>query len=178
LLVLGTALSLLLGSFFQAIFPAGILGYVLAGLVGLFSLAVGLSLVFGGRTLERSGDQTARTAREQAIFALAQKRGGTVTAAAVAQVLQLDEQAADTLLSDMAKRAEDRVQLEVDDEGRLYYVVRDGAANVRARNEPSPARVRVGAYDSRDSSPAASDSDERRLPETESVRADWETKRR
>ena len=78
-----------------------------------------------GRSLEKSGEHTERAVQEQTLFGLAKSHSGIVTAVEAARALDMEVQDADRLLSDMAKRADGRVSLEVDNNGSLYYVLRE-----------------------------------------------------
>lgn len=142
-LALGLSLALLVGALGQAIFPNAIVGYVLGGLIAVGALAVASALVIGGRTLEKSGAVATRAVQEQTLAALAGSRGGTITAADAARALDVNEEEADLLLSELAKRPDDRVSLEVDESGGLYYVFRAESGSLRVPAEEAAARVRV-----------------------------------
>lgn len=118
----GLVVALLLGALFQAIFPAGFFGWVLGIVIALVAGGLGLGLVLGGRSLHRSGTEKERVTVERGLFALAQNRGGVLSALDVAQALALPPARADALLTDLAKTDPDRVRLEVDDAGTLTYV--------------------------------------------------------
>jgi hypothetical protein len=137
LTVAGTVTALL-----QAIITGGVLGYVFGVPIALFSLIFGLSLILGGRKLRQSGEAKAKSAHEQAIFAIAQRRQGTVLAADVARALSMTEAEADALLTELAKRPDGKVTLEVDDSGELRYMVPRFAPAMRVAPQPTP-RVRV-----------------------------------
>lgn len=137
LTVAGTVTALL-----QAIITGGVLGYVLGVPIALFSLFFGLSLILGGRKLRQSGEAVARSAHEEAIFAIAQRRQGSVLAADVARALSMTEAEADALLTELAKRPDGKVTLEVDDSGELRYMVPRFAPAMRVPAQPAP-RVRV-----------------------------------
>ena len=84
-----------------------------------------------------------RAVQEQTLTALAGSRGGTVTAADAARALDVSEEQADLLLSELAKRPDDRVSLEVDENGGLYYVFHAEGSGLRVPAEEPAARVRV-----------------------------------
>jgi len=119
----GALVALLLGALFQALMPTAAFGYVLGGIIVFLSLLVGMGLVFGGRRLQQSGTMREQGAREQAVFALARRDGGFITASGLAQAIAIPEPDADALLTSMAKRPDGRVTLEVEDDGTLRYMV-------------------------------------------------------
>jgi hypothetical protein len=142
ILAVGLLVALLLGALFQAILPAGIFGYLLGGVIGTISVAIGLMFVYGGKSLHASGTQKERSTRQQALFALAQNRGGMLTAVDVAQALSVTPVEADTFMTQLAKEDPDRVRLEVDENGSIFYLFPHHAgAGLRV----GPGPVRVGA---------------------------------
>lgn len=84
-----------------------------------------IPLLIAGRSLRRAGDAKEHAARERAVFALAAQRRGMLSVATVARALEMAEADADALLTELAKRPDGRVGLEVDDNGNLTYVFRD-----------------------------------------------------
>ena len=159
--LLGGALTALaIGALFQALWPTVILGYVVGGFLGGMSLLFGLGLIFGGRKLQQSGDERSRSAREQAVFALAGRHGGAITAHELARALAIPEPEADALLTAMAKRPDGRVNLEVEDDGTLRYTVRDPSRTGGSRISDSSARFRVPT-------PPTADAEQDALAETE-----------
>lgn len=139
----GVITAIAIGALFQALFPTVILGYVVGGFLAGMSLLFGLGLIFGGRKLQQSGDERSRSAREQVVFTLASRRGGAITAHELALALAIPEPEADALLTEMAKRPDGRVTLEVEDDGTLRYFVRDPSRTGRRRISDSSARFRV-----------------------------------
>ena len=115
---------------------AAAVGLAIAGPMALLVLVIGIALVRSGRSLGRSGDAAARTTREQALLAVAAHRG-RVTAVEAARALGVGTAEADALLTALAKRDPDRVAVDVDDQGVVWYRVS------AAPGEPLP-RVRVG----------------------------------
>lgn len=118
----GLVTALLVGALFQAILPAGIFGWVLGSIIAVVSLGVGGSLVYGGKSLHKSGTETRKSTHERAIFALAQNRGGILSANDVAAALGMSAMEADAFLTERAKQDPDRVKLEVDDAGAITFV--------------------------------------------------------
>ncbi len=138
ILVLGTMLALTVGAILQIF--ADPLGFVIGGFLEAVTLFVSAMFLWGGRALMQSGAERERNAHEQAVFAIARRRGGSVTALELAQVLSIPVNDADAILTVMAKRPDGHVTLELDDDGTLRYEVRDARRRVRV-NE----RKRVAA---------------------------------
>jgi hypothetical protein len=145
-LVVGLSLGLGFGLLAYALFT------VTAGLaVGLpfaiISLAIGLGLLKGGGALQKSGTTAERGTREQAIYALAGHRGGVLTAEQVAPVLGTSAEEADAVLTAMAKEQSDKVTLDLDEQGRVYYRFANAPwyadSRFRVGEEAEPGRARV-----------------------------------
>jgi hypothetical protein len=143
---IGTALALGLGLLAYALFT------VTAALVvflpiEIVAATIGLLLVKGGQKLHRSGTLEQRGARVRAIMALAQTRGGILTAIDVARATDIGPGDADALLTDLAKTQPELCTLEVDEQGQIFYrfanapwltdprvrVAVEGQANAQAR---------------------------------------------
>lgn len=118
----GLVTALLLGALFQAILPAGIFGWILGIVIAVISLGIGGSLVYGGKSLQKSGTEVRKLTHERALFALAQNRGGVLSANDVAAALGMPAAEADKILTEYAKTDPDRVRLEVDDAGAITFV--------------------------------------------------------
>ncbi|HEY8073389.1 MAG TPA: hypothetical protein VIF62_04755, partial [Labilithrix sp.] len=98
--------------------------------------------------------------RNQAIFALANTRGGVLTPNDVAMSIGVTPQQGDDILTDLAKAYPDHVNIDVDDNGVLLYrfsaahwnAIKSSAAYVsrdehkRVATQPDP-NVRVDARD-------------------------------
>lgn len=104
--------------------------------MALFSLIVGILLVRKGRSLAASANASERGALTQALLGLAAHRGA-VTARDAALALGVGVAEADAMLTDLAKQQPERVGVDVDDQGNVWYRV------AAAPGEPLP-RVRVG----------------------------------
>ncbi len=143
ILIFGVGMALIVGSIFQAIFTGGIVGYVLGVPIALFSGLLALGLLLSGNRLRKEGEDKSRGAREQAVQALAARNRGVLTPAQVAKALALPEAEADAFLTELAKRPDGRVSLEVDDNGTLQYHFRDllGPSGVRVAVDPPKARI-------------------------------------
>src|ERR1700722_11560074 len=84
------AVALILGAFFQAIFPPGaVVGWAIGGVVAAIGIAAALVLLLGGRFLQRTGDQAAVNVRRDAVFALAKNQAGILRVPLVAKALGL-----------------------------------------------------------------------------------------
>ena len=134
-LVCGGSVAMAIALFFLA-FHALAVGLAIAGPMALVVLVVGIALVRSGRSLSNSGVEAGRTTREQALLAVAAHRGA-VTAVEAARALGVGTAEADALLTSLAKREPDRVAMDVDDQGVVWYRVS------AAPGEPIP-RMRVG----------------------------------
>jgi hypothetical protein len=140
-LAVGSMVALAVGLLLQAIWPAGFAGWGIGGMIGLVSVAMGLALVWSGRTLRRSGKHAAESVRDQAIHALAAHRGGVLTAREVSSAIGVSIEEADAILTEMTKQGDD-VSLDVDDEGNITYRFTRMVPAVRQR-WPEAERARV-----------------------------------
>ncbi|HVY47529.1 MAG TPA: hypothetical protein VHB21_16685 [Minicystis sp.] len=144
-LLVGLTLALVVGGVAQALFPGSPAGLVLGVPIGLLTIAMAVALLFGARRLRTTGETRARAAQIDAIFSLAEARGGELEAHEVARAIDVPELEADALLTELAKMPEGRVELEVDDQGRLKYrfpEFLEGARRVSFATDLG-ARVRV-----------------------------------
>lgn len=147
-LVVGLALAALTVAFFQWIFPEGAAGWYLGTPLGLIAAGIGGSLLYGARSLEKTGSNQERRIHEKAVWAFAQNRRGVVSAAEVARSVGITDEQADTLLTDLAKSQPEQVTVDVDDEGNISYRFlafappdvgfRVGTPRVRVGGAPAP----------------------------------------
>jgi hypothetical protein len=147
----GLSVAVMVLGLMLAIFP-GVLGATLfAAPIAAASIGAGVWLLRSGRTLESAGKGTEHRTKAQAIFALAQNRGGVVTAFDVAAALAIPPAQADAILTDLAKASPDHVAVDIDERsGTVLYRV-DPAGQVRMRifddrvrvAPPAPAREAV-----------------------------------
>jgi hypothetical protein len=119
------------------------LGVALAvgGPIALVALVVGVLLIVGGVRLQRSGMAAEKTTLDRALLALAHERQ-RVSAAEAAAALGLNLIQADALLTALAKREPERIGVDVDDHGVLWYRALGAQARVAAGVGPF-RRVRV-----------------------------------
>ena len=95
--------------------------FILAIPIAIATWILSYFLLKGGKQLEQSGADTQKAARTQAVFALANTRGGMVTPNDLAQAINVTPKEADDILTAMAKESSDHVSIEVDDNGVIYY---------------------------------------------------------
>jgi hypothetical protein len=136
-LLFGLSVALLLFLVLHAVWTLAVAVAVALPLV-VVTLGLGLPLVVGGKALRRSGNATERGIREQALLSMLSVRG-RVSAAGAASALGLPLEVVDALLTDLAKRQPERVGVDVDDEGTVWY--RPAATDVGAWE--AVARLRV-----------------------------------
>lgn len=120
-LAAGAMVALLVGSFFQWLFAGAIIGWILGIAILVITLIVAFALLRGGRALRDSGARAEARTFEQAVDALAQSRGGILSALDVGQVLGISDVEADKYLTDFAKKNPERVRVEIDEAGTIVY---------------------------------------------------------
>jgi hypothetical protein len=118
-LLVGMSLSLGLGLLLWAIFSLAV-GAAVSLPFALIALVVGFSLVRGGSSLRRSGVDAERATRDQALLSMAGHHG-PVTAVDAARLLNVTVAAADAMLTELAKREPERLAVDVDDQGVVWY---------------------------------------------------------
>jgi hypothetical protein len=118
-LLFGLSAALGVGLLLGAIFTMGV-ALAVALPLAIIVLGVGIALVGGGGALRRSGTDAERTAREQALLAMAAHQGA-ITAADAASALGVSIAEADDVLTGLAKRDPDRIAVDVDDQGGVWY---------------------------------------------------------
>jgi len=133
---------------------SGALAAGIASPIALITFIVAYALLRGGKELKKSGDEAELATKTQALFALANTRGGVLTAMDVAQMLAVSPKEGDDVLTKLAKENPDHVQVDVDDNGNILY--RFTVANWRSVHHQTyaqgsmapnavPPNVRVGA---------------------------------
>lgn len=118
---------------------------IASGPIALVASIVAWALLRSGRSLQKSGDDTEAATKNQAIFALANTRGGVLRAWDVAQMLHVTPKEGDDILTRLAKEHPDHVTVDVDDEGTVLYrfpAIHWGGLGQMAPNAPA-AHVRV-----------------------------------
>ncbi len=149
-LFVGSMFSIAMGALFNMLWSiagsaaALSVGLWIGGFFGVITLVVALSLLLGGRKMQQTGEGDRRKVLEQGIFALAGRQRGSVTPRDVARQLAITDEEADALLTDLVRQGDNRVTLDVDDDGTLRYTMPDLLPPVRI--DPSaakPPKVRV-----------------------------------
>lgn len=144
-LFFGSMFSLAIGAIFRMLWAIGspaaatAAGLWVGGFFGVITLVVSLSFLLGGRKLRQTGVEDRRKVLEQGIFALAGKQRGSVTPRDVARQLAITDEEADALLTELVKKGDGRVTLDVDDDGTLRYTVPELMPPVRI--DPGAARA-------------------------------------
>jgi hypothetical protein len=121
-LIAGLLMAATLIMLFYFLNPASAMGWAVGVPVMVLSLLVGLALLYGSSRLHRSGTETERETRQQALYALAANRGGMLTALDAARALNLSVADVEAVLSDWAKNDSDHISMEVDENGEVFYL--------------------------------------------------------
>jgi hypothetical protein len=101
--------------------------------IALMTLLVGALFLGGGRRLGRAGNDAERGMREQALLALAAEKGG-ITATDAARAVGMSIVEADAMLTAVAKREPERLSVDVDDQGAVWFRAAAPAPHVRVGN--------------------------------------------
>ncbi len=81
---------------------------------------VGILLLRGGSSLRRSGADAEQASHDQALLSMAAHQG-PLTAVGAARQLNVTVAAADAMLTALAKREPERIAVDVDDQGVVWY---------------------------------------------------------
>jgi hypothetical protein len=127
-------------------------GLTVAAVIAGGGIATGGLGLWESRRFSRRANHLESTISEQRLFALAEKRGGTLQVVDVARGLEVMGAEAEALLDGLVDEV--RVSMRVMDEGEIHYVFREFA-------DAPPPRVRVAVADAgttAETVPAESDS--------------------
>ncbi|MBK6517693.1 MAG: hypothetical protein IPG04_27140 [Polyangiaceae bacterium] len=147
-LALGLFIALLLGLLISIASTTA--GLIVGGSIAFFTIAAALLFRAGGKSLEKTGEKAQEAQRTQAVFALAQARGGRVQAADAARALQVTVEEADGLLTRLAKAQPETVGVDVGEQGEIFYVFK----GTQAAGPLAGAPYGGGAYGTPASAPA------------------------
>ena len=139
-LLVGLSISLGMGLLLWAIFTASVAATITLP-IALIASVVGYLLLRGGRSLRKSGDEAERATRDQALLSMAGHHG-PLTAVDAARMLNVTVASADAMLTALAKREPERVAIDVDDQGIVWYRVARPFSD--APDAGGEGRVRVG----------------------------------
>ncbi len=118
--------------------------FVLSIPIAIITWVLSYYVLKGGKQLAQAGTDTQKATRTQAVFALANTRGGMVTPADLAQAIAVSPKEADDVLTAMAKESPDHVSIEVDDNGTIFYRFNAAHWQSIASNPANWERPRVG----------------------------------
>jgi hypothetical protein len=125
-LIVGLFLALTLGLVVQAVAALFVattwIGWAVGVPIALLSVIVALFGIIGGKKLGQSGEGSLRKAQHETIHGLARHQRGIVRPAEAARALGIDEAAADTLLATLAKDPRENVAIDLDPEGKVFYL--------------------------------------------------------
>jgi membrane protein implicated in regulation of membrane protease activity len=118
--------------------------WILGVPVAVLATVLAWLLLRSGKELKASGDDAEVATKNQAMFALANTRGGVLTAWDVAHALGVGHGEADALLTRLAKEHPDYVAVDIDDNGTVLYRFLTSQWNsIRARVSDAGPRMRV-----------------------------------
>lgn len=125
-MVIGLFLALTVGLVVQALASMFVsttwLGWAVGIPIALFSTALALIGILGGRKLQRAGAGTLRKAQLETIHGLARHQRGVVKAADAARALGVQPAEADAILAALAKEPQENVSIDLDDDGNVLYL--------------------------------------------------------
>ena len=158
-LLVGLSVALGLGLLIYALVtPAVALAVALP--IALVALVVGLVLFKGGRSLSRQGTDAARATLDHALFELAAHRRA-VTAAEAARALGVPVSEADAMLTSLAKREPERLAVDVDEHGVVWYRAASPVGEVFEERVRVAQRVRLEDRSTTDEQSVEADESER-----------------
>lgn len=119
LFVLGLGFAAVVGLLFALLSATA--GLVIGGFFAVLSLAVFLLSRYGKKRLESESAEAKTMRREQALHALAATHGGRLQAYEAAAALDMTVKDADDLLTQMAKMRPEEVDVEIGEQGEVFY---------------------------------------------------------
>lgn len=119
LFVLGLGFAAIIGLLFALLSATA--GLVIGGFFALLSLTVFLLARYGKKRLENESEEAKTLRRQQALYALAATHGGRLQAYEAAAALDMTVKDADDLLTRMAKMRPEEVDVEIGEQGEVFY---------------------------------------------------------
>lgn len=117
----GWLIALMIMAVWQLVAPGGWAGYAFGAPFAVVASIMAWALLRSGKQLHASGESTSLATKNQAIFALAQTKGGVLTPWDVSQYLNVTPQEGDAILTKLAKENSDQVTIDVDDDGKIHF---------------------------------------------------------
>lgn len=111
---------------------AAVFGLMIATIAAIASYFI----LKSGKQLQEKGQRRSLEVNRQALATIAARDQGVVTPASAARALNISEQRAEEILTELVREQSD-VRLEVDDDGRLLYLFGGAAPPRRVRIAPS-----------------------------------------
>jgi hypothetical protein len=144
-LLVGLSIALMLGGLLAWLTSLGV-AIAVGSPIAVVTLVMGVLLIAGGHRLRRSGVAAERTTFDQALLALAHERR-RVSAGDAASALGINVAQADALLTSLAKREPERIGVDVDDQGVVWYnILGPPAAHARVVTGPE-VRVETAPWE-------------------------------
>jgi hypothetical protein len=126
--------------------PGAVAPWILSAPVAIIASLVAFGLLKSGRQLTDSGVLEEMTTKNRAIFALANTKGGVLTAWDLAQAIATTPQEADDVLTKLAKEYPDHVTVDIDDVGTVLYRF-PSVHWQKLRVAPPSPEVRIDAHE-------------------------------
>jgi hypothetical protein len=167
-LVLLVGLSITLGfALLLWLLFSGVVAAAVTTPFALIATVIGWLLLRSGSSLRQSGADAERETRDQALLSMAGHHG-PVTAVDAARLLNVTVATADAMLTELAKRDPDRIALDVDDQGVVWYRLARPFSEMPAPRDRE--RLRVDGSVDRDAALAEEDDSRRPEGQTRPVR--------
>lgn len=138
-LVLGLGFAMLLGLIVGLVGTAtgGLISF---GVVALFTTVVFMLVRHGSKRLDASGQKSLEDKQDQALFALAANHGGRVHPMQAAALLNLTVEQADAVLTRLNNARPLEVEVELTDDGQIFYAFTQLRVQRRFSTPPRQAR--------------------------------------
>lgn len=144
-LAFGWLAAFVIGGLLYAAFgSASIAHWIVGGPIAIIASLIAYGLLKSGKQLKDSGALAEMTTKNWAIFALANTKGGVLTAWDLAQSIATTPREADDVLTKLAKEYPDHVTVDIDDQGTVLYRF-PSVHWQKMRVAPPPPQVRVDA---------------------------------
>lgn len=140
-------LSFAVGALLFLLFGPLLTWWIPAAMVAVVTLTVFGLLMWGGRSLIKSGAKSAADTKSSAVFSMAATRKGELRGIDLMQALNVSKEEGDLLLDEMSKAHPEDIVLEVDDQGGLYYVFPRFRQRVATRIDGSTVPAQASVVD-------------------------------